>query len=495
MSEKNSIILIYPKIGGPFVSLRKKRPMPLGLLNASIYLVDDYEVKIFDQALHANWKTALKKIIDQDTLIAGVHAMAGYQLFHALEVSEFIKSISDIPVIWGGVHPSLIPETVLKESVVDYVCVGEGENTFSDLVKTISQKKDIDSVRGIYRKENGKNIFNLGREFVDLNNIPELPYHLLNVSDYNVSGGIRSDQKGLKLSIETSRGCVNDCIFCYNPVFNKRKWRAQDAKRVIERIEYLIKKFQVRYLDFVDDAFFSDLGRVEEIAKLLLSKKINIKWFLQGVDIHKLMQVDDAYLNLLDKSGCCVMRMGAESGSTRLLNRMQKKSSIEEVIKINKRMLKTNIVCYYYFTIGMPNETRSELKQTANLMLQLLSDNPKSRIMSAFCLTPQPGTELLKLACKEGFTLPDTVKKWAKIDGTTIITPWFDERMKRDLNFLFLTSLFIDKKNKDIVDSAIVRFLCDLYRPIARYRMKNLNFDFPLEYIAFNTLKKIYAYS
>ncbi|MCK4993883.1 MAG: B12-binding domain-containing radical SAM protein [Candidatus Omnitrophica bacterium] len=490
MSNKANVVLIYPKIGGPFVSLRKKRPMPLGLLNASVYLVDDYEVKIFDQAMHSNWKAALTNIINSNTLIVGIHAMAGYQLLHALEVSEFVKSTCNVLIIWGGVHPSLIPETVLKERFVDYVCVGEGERTFSELVKAIQSKKDISSVKGIYYREDNKNIFTGERAVVDLNDLPELPYHLLHVSAYNVSGGTRFDKNEMKLAIETSRGCCNDCIFCYNPVFHKRKWRAQDAKRVIERIEYLVKNYHVTYLDFIDDAFFTDLGRVEKIAKLLIARKINIKWFLQGVDIHKLMQADDAYLNLLDKAGCRVMRMGAESGSARILKEMRKKSSIDEVLKINKRLRTTNIVCYYYFTIGMPGETEEDLKETVDLMLTLLADNPQARIMSAFCLTPQPGTRLLELAQKDGFSLPKSVKEWTKIDGTTIITPWFDERMKKKLNFLFFTSLFIDKKNQDIIDSAFIRFLCVLYRPIALYRTRHLNFKFPLEYAMFNSLKK-----
>ena len=489
MNNKANIVLIYPKIGGPFIDLRKKRPMPLGLLNASVYLVDDYEVKILDQALHYDWKQALKNIINSNTLIVGIHAMAGYQLLHALEVSEFVKSTYNVPIIWGGVHPSLIPETVLKERVVDYVCVGEGERTFPGLVKAIQFKKDISSVKGIYYRENNKNIFTGEREVVNLNDLPELPYHLLSVSDYNVSGGTRFDKNEMKLAIETSRGCYNDCIFCYNPVFHKRRWRAQDANRVVERIEYLVKKYRVTHLDFIDDAFFTDLGRIEKIAKALITKKMNIKWFLQGVDIHKLMQADDAYLNLLDKAGCRVMRMGAESGSARLLNQMQKKCSIDEVVKINKRLRNTNIVCYYYFTIGMPGETESDLKKTVDLMLTLLADNPQARIMSAFCLTPQPGTRLLKEAQKEGFSLPKSVKEWTKIDGTTIITPWFDDQMKKKLNFLFFTSLFIDKKNQDIIDSAFIRFLCLLYRPIALYRTKHLDFKFPLEYAVFNWLR------
>ena len=119
--------------------------------------------------------------------------------------------------------------------------MGEGEKTFPDLVKALQFNEGINSVRGIYYRKDDGNVFTGDRDLIDLNTLPELPYHLLNVSDYNVSGGTRFDKNELKLSMETSRGCMNDCIFCYNPVFNKRKWRAQDANRVVERIEYLVK--------------------------------------------------------------------------------------------------------------------------------------------------------------------------------------------------------------------------------------------------------------
>jgi radical SAM superfamily enzyme YgiQ (UPF0313 family) len=492
MSSSANIVLIYPKIGGPFVNLRKKRPMPLGLLNSAVYLVNNYKVIIFDQALHKNWKKDLQKKINPDTLIVGIHVMAGYQPLHALEVSRFVKSISKVPIIWGGVHPSLLAETALKEDCIDFICIGEGEKTLPELAEAIKSGKDISKVKGLCYRKQGKIVFTPEREPVDLNELPDLPYYLLDIKQYNVSGGTRFEKGEMKLSMETSRGCPNDCVFCYNPAFNKRCWRAQSADKVINRIEHLVKTYSVTYLDFIDDAFFTDLERVKKIALGLIEKNIKVKWFLQGVDVNMLIRADDDYLALLEKAGCHVMRMGAESGSAKLLNEMRKKTSTDEVIALNKRLRKYNFICYYYFTVGMPGETEEDLKKSAGMMLQILEDNPNARIMSAFCLTPQPGTKLLDQAKEQGFKVPQTLKEWSRIDGTTIITPWFDKKTKQKLNFLFFTSLFIDKKNQDIIDSGIIRFLCELYRPIARYRMKNLDFRFPPESMLFNLFKKIF---
>ena len=319
--------------------------------------------------------------------------------------------------------------------------------------------------------------------------MPFLPYHLLDLSEYNVSAVARIYKNKQKLSIETSRGCVQDCIFCYNPVLNKRKWRAQSARRVLERIEHLAKDYGVSYLDFVDDAFFTDLQRVEDIATGLIKRKHDIKWLLNGVDIHKLNQVDDAYLNLLERAGLVVLRMGAESGSVKTLNEMQKSTSVSDIININNRLKKTNMICYYYFTIGMKGETPDDLKESIDLMFRLLRDNPRARILSAFCLTPQPGTRLLQEAEKDGFTFPGALREWARLDGSTIITPWFTEKEKADLNFLFFASLFIDQKSKEIIESPLIRGLCNLYRPVARFRMRNLFFHVPLEYKIFELLK------
>ncbi|MFH1460320.1 MAG: radical SAM protein [Candidatus Omnitrophota bacterium] len=491
------IILIYPKTGGLFVNLRKKRPLPLGLLSAAVYLTEKYDVKIFDQNLYCDWKLELKKIVNEDTILAGVHTMGGTQILHALEISEYLKSSKNfklkinIPVIWGGVHPSLIPEVVLKEPSIDYVCVGEAEETLFEFAQAIEKKEDISKVRGIYYKKNKEFIFTGIRDFIDLNELPDLPYHLINVSEYNVSAGSRFEKDKLKLNIETSRGCVQDCIFCYNPVFNKRKWRAQSAEKVLKRIERLVKEYNVSCLDFIDDAFFTDLKRVEDIARGLIKRNIAIKWFLQGVDIDKLISVSDAYLELIEHAGCSILRMGAESGSVKMLEGMQKKSSLLDIIQLNNRLKKTNMICYYYFTIGMPGETRIDLKKSIDLMFKLLEDNPQARILSAFCLTPQPGTKLLEQAQGQGFKMPGSLKEWAKIDGSTIITPWFNAKEKKELNFIFFLSLFIDEKSNDIIESVFVRLLCKVYRPIARYRLKNLNFKFPWEFKIFSLVKNI----
>lgn len=481
------VLLIYPKIESAFDVLRKKRPMPLGLLSAAVHL-GDYDVKIFDQNLHGDWKAALGRELTPDTVIAGVSAMTGTHLLHALEISNYIKSISRVPIVWGGVFPSLQPETVLEEGPIDYACIGEGEETLPELVRAIGSGSSTAGIRGLCRRENGNFIYGGDRPFADLDNLPDLPYSLLDIGEYNMSEGFRFSKGDLKLQMETSRGCSRSCIFCYNPVYSRRTWRFQSAGRVLERIGRLVKDYGATHIDFIDDAFFTDPARVEKIAKGMISDGMRILWFVNGADVDRVAGFDDAYLRLLEDSGCRALRLGAESGSAKILESINKQSGIEDLLAVNRRLKKYAITPWYYFTIGMIGETIDDLRATVDMIFRLMEENPAARVVATLCLTPIAGTRLLVEAEKAGYKSPRSIREWARIDGTKIVTPWFDEKMKRDLNFLFLTSLFVDRKSGDVIDSALLRLISGLYRPVARFRMRRMFFRLPLEYRIFRWL-------
>lgn len=198
IKDKAKVILIYPKTGGAFEKMRNMRPMPLGLLSASAFLVNKYDVVIFDQNLHRNWKNALKDELTPDTVAVGIHAMAGPPLLTALETSRYVKSIRPVPVIWGGVFPSMVPDDVLKEDCIDYVCVREGERTLPELIDSIVSGIKPEKVAGLCFKDNGKITFTGDRPFIDLNEVPNLPYELLSIPSYNVSQGFRYRKKTIE---------------------------------------------------------------------------------------------------------------------------------------------------------------------------------------------------------------------------------------------------------------------------------------------------------
>ena len=124
--------------------------LPQGLLHvAAPLLPNGFEVRILDQRFEPNWRSVLQEELELGLVCVGVSTTTGPQLRHALEISKAVKSIRDTPVVWGGVHPSILPGQVLTLREVDVVVVGEGEQTFLELVQALERGFPLSGVKGI----------------------------------------------------------------------------------------------------------------------------------------------------------------------------------------------------------------------------------------------------------------------------------------------------------------------------------------------------------
>ena len=173
------------------------------------------------------------------------------------------------PLVWGGVHPTLLPEQTASNDYVDIVVRGEGELIIKDLANALASGQPLDNVAGITYQVNGEIKSNLDGKVIDLDDIPiELPYDLLQMDHYpSVKSG--------RFHIQTSRGCPHRCGFCYNTLFNKNRWRAKSPNRVLDEIEYILAKFpNVKIIDPIDDNVFVDQQRVQEICQGILDRKL-----------------------------------------------------------------------------------------------------------------------------------------------------------------------------------------------------------------------------
>ena len=241
------VILIQPK--GEFLEkLQKKLYMPLGLLQISSWVYKDYKIKIIDQRLDKNWKKNLLKELNQNPICAGITAITGKQIKNALEISKFIKENSNVPIVWGGVHPTLEPCSTIKSDYIDFVIEGEGEIIFKGLVNALDKNKPLKNIMGLWYKEQNNIKKGPKRRLIDLNKTPSLPYNLIDINKY-----IREKNKEKRFLLETSRGCPNNCIYCNSNFLNTRCWIAKNATRVIEEIKYVHDNFKnIGIIELVD---------------------------------------------------------------------------------------------------------------------------------------------------------------------------------------------------------------------------------------------------
>lgn len=471
------IILIQPKAGA---WEKMGARLPIGLLSiAAIPHNQGYKIKIIDQRIDANWKQTLINSLKNNPLCVGLTCMTGKQIFYALEASKIVKKYSKVPVIFGGVHATLLPEQTLENEYVDLIVLREGDITFAELVNALEKNESLKKIKGIYYKQNGKIIKNVERDFIkNLDDLPELPYELVKISDYS-----SLNIEGTSLDFVSSRGCPFACSFCYNYHFNKCTWRAFSAKEVVKRLKRLVEKYKIKTIYFQDDNFCADLNRLKEILQGIIRENLNIKWGTLGLRVDTAKRMGDEILHLMEKSGCVNVDIGAESGSKRILELIDKKITVEELLEVNKKLSKFPFIVKYTFMIGFPTETEKERFSTVEIALKLIKEN-KNAYSPFFVYTPYPGTSMYCFAINHGFVPPKNLEEWNKFsydDWYFHFKSWFSPKQIRELKSISFTSLFSNKNIKYKINKFFIRILFDLYHPLAKLRFNNHLHFFPID--------------
>ena len=482
MKTNNRILLVYPSpLGAKFPEL----PLPLLYLSYALKK-SNFEVDILDMRLNK-----YNSIDPHKYLFVGISTMTGPMIIEGLKIARLVKEkAKDIPIVWGGVHPSLLPEQTLQHPYVDIVVKGEGEATIQELAHTLAAGKEIFDIKGIGYKRDGNIFVNQDREFIDLNDIDiALPYELFPMKQYVID----------HFPIHTSRGCPYRCGFCYDLSFNKRKWRCKNAARVVHEIEYVTGRFGVNHITFTwEDEFFIDTERVRQICDGLLKRNIKITWdaFCRFNHFYKF---EEDFVKLLERSGCSCLSFGAESGSTRILDEIVKKDiTVEHIIKTTEKLKNTNIRQIVSFISGLPTETEDDMKKTYDLMDKLYAINTKIYLNGIYLYTPYPGTPLFNLVRQRyNYKMPDSFEKWGstfKIYRDVGIT-WHPKKYINKYKtisiltrFPFYLKSFKFSDVKKVVGGQ--RFATFPYNAIyyfftmlARWRWKHKQFGFPFEWM------------
>ncbi len=486
------ILLIQPKIG-IWDTIRSEFAPPLSLLSICSLIHEKYNIKILDQRLITNWKAEIKDILEKNKIICvGITSMIGEQIYHALIISKFIKEIdSSIPIVLGGVQPTLTPNSLIKNPNIDIIVSGEGEKTFSELIDSLKNRKDLINITGLIFKKNGKIIETERRDLLDFNTLPSIPYYLVNMNNYLPKYGNEKT-----FYFQSSRGCPYNCIYCYNVPFNRRIWRAIDAERVIQELKKIKKEYDVNHFYLVDDNFFIDMKRAEEIVSKIIEEKLKIHWQIQGVEIKSLLRMDEEFLSKLEKSGLKRITVGIESGALKILKFLRKDYNINQIIEVNRKLSKFKIIVFYSVICGFPQETDAELRKTITLILKVLKENRNARFSPFYACTPFPGTDLFEYCHSQGYIKDNKVSTWILNTYDYMNAEYFSDKRNQFLNKLMFISLFIDKKFLEYNFSKFNRLFkltLNFYRYIARFRLKYFKFNFLFEKIVFDkVIKKIF---
>lgn len=450
--------------------------VPNGLLSIAAPLVrDNHDVAIIDQKIHLNWREKIDQYINNGVSCVGITCSTGNMIHHALEISKYVKDKApEIPVVWGGPHPSLLPEQTLATSKdIDIVVVNEGDETFFELVKAIKGKGSLQEVKGIYYKDvkDTKVRSSSPKPLIkDLNSLAPIPYHLIQMDKYS---SIQTTSKKTKsIDIMSSRGCPFNCGFCSIPVIPGRHWRAKTVERMLEEIEFLKKHYNINEYYYIDDNFMVDLKRVERFADALLSENMNILWGLQGARVESIMKTSPAVLDKLEKAGLTELSVGVESGNPRILEIIDKRIELDDVMEINRKLKGRSFQIKFNFIIGFPTETKDEIKKSVNLAIQLAKENNK--VWFPFNIfSPFPGTDIFDMAVQSGFKPPTTLEGWIEIESSgkkSRFRNYIDKDLYEFMCNINSVSYIAFPIAKTKITNKLYRFLFSIYSPIAYYR-------------------------
>lgn len=423
---KNLITTNIPKV----VDLERGYNPPLGLLYLASYAqkYTNHKIDILDTIVeeldYSDIEERIKKIGPD---IIGIQAMS-FTLIDALLCARIVKRIKNIPVVFGGPHPTIYPRETINLKEVDYVVVGEGEVTFKELLENVNNPQRLREVKGLVYKENGEIIDTGHREFIE--DLDALPFPARGLTPYKKYYSLLAKRTPVT-TMFTSRGCPYRCLFCDRPQLGK-KFRARSAENVVDEMEECLK-MGIKEILIYDDTFTIDRKRVLDICKEILKKRLKMSWDIRA----RVDNVDREMLKRLKETGCERIHYGVEASSQRILDILRKGITLEQVKETFRLTKEAGISTLAYFMFGSPGETEEEIKESIRLAKELKPDFVHFSIT-----TPFPATNLYRLGLKEGILERDYWREFALSPRRDFVPGIWEENLSREKLMALLKSAY-----------------------------------------------------
>jgi len=285
---------------------------------------------------------------------------------NARELAAQIRvRLPGVTTILGGPHASFVPEACLDDPGIDYICVGEGEETAVEFMAALAGGMPMDTVRGLAFKRDGAIVLTPPRPFItDLDSLPLPARHLLPLDKY-----VPMPNDGPyvpKTAMISSRGCPFHCIFCDHGVFGP-SYRSYGAKRTVDEMAELVTRYGIRDIAFVDSLFMVSPQRVTGICDEIIRRGVKVHWTCTI----RANIATRAVLAHMKAAGCWRVRIGVESGNDAVLKFIRKQVTRDEVRRVVRDAHELGLHPKAFFMIGHPTETEKEIRDTITFAKEL----------------------------------------------------------------------------------------------------------------------------
>jgi radical SAM superfamily enzyme YgiQ (UPF0313 family) len=450
---------------------------PLGLLSlASSLRESGFEPCIIDGAITPDYLGEIRRKIE-GCLAFGVSLLTGPMIRDAIAASELVRRLEpDLPIIYGGWHPSLMPAQTLREDFVDIVVLHQGEKTLVELLQRMVAGAPLDLVAGCWFKRAGRIVSNPDRPSSPLSSLPLPAYDMADFEAYAKHGGAR------KLPYATSIGCPYACNYCTDMVFYNRRFNPLEANRIVEEVGGLVARHHLDEVALVDSNFLVDVRRAVAIARGFLNCRQQFRWTFQA-STDLLCRMGDEDVMLLAASGVSHIGFGTESASPEVLRRMNKAhQEIPDMFEAARKCHHAGIRTTFNLIFGYPGETEKERNETLRVMGEI-AERFDNVTFSPNLFTPYPGIPIWPELRQLGLREPQSLGEWADFGLGQAELPWLADEAVRTLERSMSYFLLHNQVNKigRRSRSQTKRWALGLLRKPLDWRLRNHFFHWPVE--------------
>lgn len=349
------IALVYPDavdVSGKYHvnTLSKYQTMaPLGIMYlAAILEQEGHKAKIYDNALYEHSTQELVELILKDQPDAVCFSTTFKNIQNARAAAKKLKSKrKGLPIIFGGPQVSYFPEEEIKHGFIDIIILGEAEHLLPEIIA--QGLKDRSGIVGP------------AEPVQDLDSLPYPAWHLWDIETYK-----KKWPNIPVFSMVTSRGCPYHCTFCSLPD-HCRKYRTRDPVKVVDELEFLVKRYNARTVAFMEDNFALNRDRVSRICDEIIKRDLKVRWTCDT-------RVNNVTFDLLKKmkaAGLQTVLFGVESGSQKTLDWLKKGITLDQVRATFAWCQQLGIKTFASFMIGIPGETKADIFNTFDFMCSI----------------------------------------------------------------------------------------------------------------------------
>ena len=377
---------------------------PLGVSYvAAVFEAAGCDVRIIDYIVSRYTPEKLKKEVDafKPDVVGSTSVTMNFP-----EAADIIRTVKrhrpSILTMMGGPHVSFDARGTLESyPEIDLLVMGEGEETIMELVPHLMDSGSWPDIKGLAFRRNGGIVVTEPRKLIDdLDSVPMPARHLLPMSRYQALG--------FPVSIITSRGCPNACIFCQGRRMVGKKVRYRKVAFVMDEIEQILS-YGISRINIADDLFTSNKARVREVCGEILKRGLDFKWSA----FSRVNTVDREILELMRDTGCDSVSFGIESGNPEMLKRVKKGITLDQARAAVKICKEVGILAHASFMVGLPGESPETLRDTQEFSQSL------GIPYGYHFLAPFPGTTVREKI--EEYDLEILTDDWSRYDANSAI--------------------------------------------------------------------------